>query len=90
MKSTKGERMPKKSKWLDLGKVRLNLNDDANESNRQPHFRGILPAQQKIEEGDEIYLAGWINKNENDKITGLYFTLSMPEKEKKKDDDLPF
>ena len=79
-----------KTVWIDIGKVRLNINDDATEANKQPHFRGILPAQQKIEEGDEIFLAGWINKDRTEEnITGLYFTLSMPEKEKQ-DPDLPF
>jgi len=77
----------KKQNWTQIGKVRLNINENSTEDNKQPHFRGILPAQSNIKEGDEIYLAGWLNKDSKGEPSGLYFTLSMPEKD---DSDIPF
>ena len=66
--------------YTKLGKVTLFVNKDANEENRQPHFKGYVKLDHAIPKGAEIGLAGWLNEKGADK--SLFFALSA------KDDQL--
>ena len=79
--------------YVKLGKSTLYKNDDATESNKQPHFRGDIEIDFDIPAGAKIGLAGWLNEKGNKR--SLFFALSCKEEEleKEKEDDqsgLPF
>ena len=75
--------------YTKLGKVTLFVNKDANEENRQPHFKGYVKLDHAIAKGAEIGLAGWLNEKGADK--SLFFALSAKDDQLKaedKEDDL--
>ena len=87
-KTIKTKRRPQMG-YTKLGKVTLFVNKDANEENRQPHFKGYVKLDHAIPKGAEIGLAGWLNEKGADK--SLFFALSAKDDQLKaeaKEDDL--
>jgi hypothetical protein len=75
--------------YTKLGKSTLFVNKDANEENRQPHFKGNIKVDHAIPAGATIGLAGWLNEKGHDK--SLFFALSAKDEElssSDKEDDL--
>lgn len=69
--------------YTKLGKCTLYVNKDANEENRQPHFRGDITLDHAIPKGAKIGLAGWLNEKGNDK--SLFFAVSAKDEELQSD-----
>ena len=88
-KYTKNKKRGGHMAYIKLGKSTLYINKDANEENRQPHFRGNITIDHDIPKGSTIGLAGWLNEKGSDK--SLFFAVSAKEEDLKpsdKEDDL--
>ena len=54
--------------WIKLGRVFLDYNEDADETNKQPHMKGNLEMALDIKRGEKLSLAIWINKDKGGSI----------------------
>tara|TARA_Y100001938_G_C8093892_1_gene436861 strand:- start:3347 stop:3616 length:270 start_codon:yes stop_codon:yes gene_type:complete len=68
--------------YVKLGKTTLFSNKDANDQNKQPHFKGNIEIEHDIPAGASIGLAGWLNEKNGQK--SLFFALSCKDEELEK------
>tara|TARA_Y100001938_G_scaffold55226_2_gene77046 strand:+ start:7004 stop:7273 length:270 start_codon:yes stop_codon:yes gene_type:complete len=71
--------------FIKLGKQTLFANKDANDQNKQPHFRGEIEFDYDIPKGAKIGLAGWLNERGNQR--SLFFAVSCKDEELKKESE---
>lgn len=66
--NSKSNKEKKTMGWIKLGRVFLGHNEDANETNKQPHMKGELEMSLDIKRGEKLSLAIWINKDKGGSV----------------------